>query len=88
MLFDSRGRGLCLIDLDTLTLMSWPLEMGDALRSWCNPTREDGHALASFDLELFEAAVQGYRRTAGGLTCCPASRGSAWSSLHGFWPMR
>jgi len=60
LLFDSSGRGHCLIDLDTLTLMHWPLEMGDALRSWCNPATEEQPA-ARLDLELFAAAVAGYR---------------------------
>jgi len=66
LLFDSAGRGLCLIDLDTLTRMHWPLEMGDALRSWCNPRKED-QLPASFDLDLFGAAVAGYRQGAGDL---------------------
>ena len=30
-------RALCLIDLDTLAHMPVALELGDALRSWCNP---------------------------------------------------
>jgi Ser/Thr protein kinase RdoA (MazF antagonist) len=61
LLFDDAGRGLCLIDLDTLGRLIWPIEMGDALRSWCNP-REEDQSPAVFDLELFEAAVTGYRQ--------------------------
>ena len=34
-------RALCLIDLDTLAHMPVALELGDALRSWCNPATED-----------------------------------------------
>jgi Ser/Thr protein kinase RdoA (MazF antagonist) len=63
LMFDAAGRGLCLIDLDTLARMPWPLEMGDALRSWCNPRRED-QLPASLDLDLFAAALKGYRATA------------------------
>ena len=37
-------RGLCLIDLDTLGPMPIALELGDALRSWCNPAAEDARA--------------------------------------------
>jgi Ser/Thr protein kinase RdoA (MazF antagonist) len=59
MLFDDQGRAICLVDLDTLGHMSWPLEMGDALRSWTNPRREDVMP-ASVDVELFAAAVMGY----------------------------
>ncbi len=47
------------IDLDTVAPMPLHLELGDAWRSWCNPRGED-EAQASFDLEVFEASVQGY----------------------------
>ena len=50
---------LCLVDLDTLARMTWPFEMGDAMRSWCNPTGED-QARPAFDAALFEAAIDGY----------------------------
>lgn len=63
LLFDDAGRAVCLVDLDTLALMLWPHEMGDALRSWCNPAGEDV-AEARFDLEVFAAAVQGYAKEA------------------------
>ena len=60
LLFDVRGEhALCLIDLDTLARMALPLELGDALRSWCNPRREDD-LQARFDIELFSAALRGY----------------------------
>lgn len=59
LLFDDGGRGVCLVDLDTLGTMAWPLEMGDALRSWTNPRKEDVTP-ASVDVELFAAAVMGY----------------------------
>jgi Ser/Thr protein kinase RdoA (MazF antagonist) len=48
-----------LIDLDTLAHMPWPLEMGDALRSWCNPAGENSTE-TYFDAERFEAALAGY----------------------------
>jgi Ser/Thr protein kinase RdoA (MazF antagonist) len=50
---------LAMIDLDTLAKMPVVLELGDAFRSWCNPSGEDVHS-ASFDLTLFEAAIRGY----------------------------
>jgi len=52
-------RALCLIDLDTLTRMPVALELGDALRSWCNPSTEDA-AGAGFSVELFGAALSAY----------------------------
>ncbi len=59
LLFDDAGKGLCLCDLDTLQKLPWPLEMGDALRSWCNPKGEDVEA-AAVDVDLFRAAIEGY----------------------------
>lgn len=66
ILFTPDGaRAICLIDLDTLSRMALPLELGDAFRSWCNPAGEDS-ARASFSIELFEAAVRGYAAGSGG----------------------
>lgn len=65
VLFDERGAAVCLVDLDTLARMIWPHEMGDALRSWCNPAGEDVPD-AGFDLDTFTAAIEGYARTARG----------------------
>ncbi len=56
-------RALCLVDLDTLGAMIWPFELGDALRSWCNPRGEDVDD-ADVDVGIFAAAVEGY--AAGG----------------------
>jgi Ser/Thr protein kinase RdoA (MazF antagonist) len=62
--FDPTGeRALCLIDLDTLGRLPLDAEVGDALRSWCNPSGEDT-AAARVDLEVFTAAVTGYLGTA------------------------
>jgi len=63
ILFDADGRGLCLVDFDTLALMAWPFEMGDAIRSWCNPRREDEPG-AEIELDLYRAALSGYREGA------------------------
>jgi Ser/Thr protein kinase RdoA (MazF antagonist) len=66
LLFDTRDEGLCLVDLDTVGRMVWPHEMGDALRSWCNPAGEDVDAV-ELDATLFTAAVEGYAETASTL---------------------
>ena len=64
IVFDAAtGRGICLIDLDTLARMPVTLELGDALRSWCNPAAEDARE-ARFDAALFEAALEGYAAAA------------------------
>jgi len=58
-------RALCLIDLDTLAHMPVALELGDALRSWCNPATEDA-ATARFVRPFFDAAIEGYAEAAQG----------------------
>lgn len=58
--FDAAGKGVCLLDLDTLSLQSLDVELGDALRSWCNPVGEDSPE-TRFDTSLFAASMAGYR---------------------------
>jgi len=53
-------RGVCLVDLDTLGLSTMAFELGDALRSWCNPHGEDAGGV-TFDLPTFAAAIRGFR---------------------------
>jgi Ser/Thr protein kinase RdoA (MazF antagonist) len=60
------GRARCLLDLDTLGLQSMAYELGDALRSWCNPGGEDAGS-AAVDCAIFAAAMEGYRAGAGDL---------------------
>lgn len=65
LLFGGNQRGLCLVDLDTVGRMALPFELGDALRSWCNPSGEDATDCA-VDAERLGAAVAGYASTASG----------------------
>lgn len=58
--------GVSLVDLDTLGLQTIAFELGDAMRSWCNPRGEDATKVR-FDLAIFAAAMRGYRAVAGGL---------------------
>ena len=55
---------VALIDLDTLARRTLDVELGDAMRSWCNPVPEDALD-AHFDVELFAAAMEGYARGIG-----------------------
>ena len=65
LVFDeATGKGVCMIDLDTLAYMPLPLEIGDAIRSWCNPKGED-EAQANFRMDFFTAAMSGYAAEAG-----------------------
>ena len=65
LMFDDDGRGLALIDLDTLGMLPWVYEMGDALRSWTNARGED--EAPAFDRGLFVAALEGYASEAKAL---------------------
>lgn len=67
IIFDATtNEAVCLIDLDTLTRMPVALELGDAMRSWCNPKSEDAPT-AHFSLPLYRAAMEGYAYAAGNL---------------------
>lgn len=66
VVFNDSGEAKGLIDLDTLSRMTIPVELGDAFRSWCNPSGEDT-AESTFDLACFEAGLTGYAETAGRL---------------------
>jgi Ser/Thr protein kinase RdoA (MazF antagonist) len=52
-------RAVSLIDLDTLGYGTLDAELGDAFRSWCNPSAEDSLE-PRFDLDLLEAGLSGY----------------------------
>lgn len=57
---------LCMVDFDTLSRMPVYLELGDALRSWCNPYGEDSTA-AYFSMAHCRAALEAYACHAGKL---------------------
>lgn len=56
---DAETTALALLDLDTMANLTIPIELGDALRSWCNPAGED-EARATLRADLFQAALAGY----------------------------
>jgi Ser/Thr protein kinase RdoA (MazF antagonist) len=57
---------ICLLDLDTLGRGTMAFELGDAMRSWCNPHGEDAGAV-TFELPIFAAATRGLFGEAGAL---------------------
>lgn len=57
--FSAALKAVCLVDLDTLGLLPLDVELGDALRSWCNPVGEESLD-TMFNLDIFAAAVRGY----------------------------
>lgn len=58
--------GICLVDLDTFARGTMAFELGDAMRSWCNPRGEDAGSV-TFELPIFEAAMRGFLAEAGDL---------------------
>jgi len=63
LLFDkTSGRGLCLIDLDTLMPGYLYHDFGDAIRALCNSVTENDKDLDAlhFDMSLFEHFTKGY----------------------------
>jgi Ser/Thr protein kinase RdoA (MazF antagonist) len=58
--------GVCLVDLDTLGRSTMAFELGDAMRSWCNPRGEDAGGVR-FDLDIFAAAIRGFRSVSDAL---------------------
>jgi Ser/Thr protein kinase RdoA (MazF antagonist) len=60
VVFAEDGAAVCLVDLDTVGPMALAHELGDALRSWCNPAGEV-ESDVRFDLALHQAALAGWR---------------------------
>jgi Ser/Thr protein kinase RdoA (MazF antagonist) len=59
--------GVALVDLDTLGKGTLAFELGDAMRSWCNPHGEDaGHV--KLELPVFAAAIGAFREVADAIT--------------------
>jgi len=58
--FSAAGQAVSVIDLDSVGRGRFDAEIGDALRSWCNPAGEDT-AKPRLDMQIFEYAMAGYR---------------------------
>lgn len=63
--FAPGGEARAMIDLDTFSRMPLPLELGDALRSWCSPHGEESGE--PIDVDHFRASIEGYAATIGDL---------------------
>jgi Ser/Thr protein kinase RdoA (MazF antagonist) len=62
ILFDSSGRALCIIDLDTVMPGFVHYDFGDAIRTATNRAEEDSTDLSSvsMDIDIFRAYAEGY----------------------------
>jgi len=67
MIDDFTGKGTAMIDLDTVSPGLMHIDVGDAVRSICNPAGEEELNLGkvSFDETLFGAFMKGYLKEAG-----------------------
>ena len=67
MIDDFTGKGTAMIDLDTVSPGLMHVDVGDAIRSICNPAGEEELNLGkvTFDETLFHAFMKGYVREAG-----------------------
>ncbi len=63
----SPTKAVALLDLDTFMKGTISTELGDALRSWCMPEGEDTDKVI-FDREIYDAALEGYYKSAKFLT--------------------
>lgn len=68
MLFDLDNRGLCVIDLDTVTAATLLYDFGDMARSYSNQTSEDDALTTSvFDASMYRAVKHGFTTALAGL---------------------
>ena len=67
MIDDFTGKGTAMIDLDTVSPGLMHVDVGDAVRSICNPAGEEELNLGkvTFDETLFSAFMKGYLKEAG-----------------------
>ena len=67
MIDDFTGKGTAMIDLDTVSPGLVQIDVGDAVRSICNPAGEEELNLGkvTFDETLFQAFMKGYLKEAG-----------------------
>lgn len=63
--FTEDGKGICMIDLDTVQLLSPLFDIADAVRSWCGQDEADPNN--TFNKEVFDALLKGYFVTSKGL---------------------
>lgn len=62
-LFDEIGTATALLDFDTCMNQTALIDIGDALRSWCNTAGEDTED-TKFDRDIYDATLRGYFLTA------------------------
>lgn len=67
VLFDDYGKGMCIIDLDTVMPGYFISDMGDMMRTYLSPASEEEKNFSSIEVreDFFRAIVQGYLSSMG-----------------------
>jgi Ser/Thr protein kinase RdoA (MazF antagonist) len=67
--FSKNGKeAISLLDLDTLGKDKIVIDLGDAVRSWCNSSEEGDVKGTTFNINIFEHMIRGYFQTANFIT--------------------
>ena len=82
MIDDATGKGTSIIDLDTVKPGLVHYDLGDCLRSCCNPMGEDAADLGAvvFDTDLCEMVMEGYKAYSRGFLT-DADRGYLYDAI-------
>ena len=79
---EATGKGLCVIDLDTVMPGLSAYDFGDSIRTGANDCAEDepDQSKVHFDLHLYGVFAQGYLSTAGASMSLAEKKSLAWGA--------
>ena len=82
LLDEATGKGICVIDLDTVMLGLSAYDFGDSIRTGANDCAEDepDQSKVHFDLHLYEVFAKGYLSTAGSTMHTAEKKSLAWGA--------
>ena len=82
LLDEATGKGICVIDLDTVMPGLSAYDFGDSIRTGANDCAEDepDQSKVHFDLHLYEVFAKGYLSTAGSTMHTAEKRSLAWGA--------
>lgn len=68
VLFDDKGKGICIIDLDTVMPGYFFSDLGDMMRTYLSPVNEEEKDFTKIEVreDFFRAIIQGYLSSMGG----------------------
>ena len=82
LLDEATGKGICVIDLDTVMPGLSAYDFGDSIRTGANDCAEDepNQSKVHFDLHLYEVFAKGYLSTAGSTMHTAEKKSLAWGA--------